>query len=196
MRNYTRTPRFMRVFATLVVLALVGQGAPVLADAGHAKHAHQPATKAKPAKKKAAAGSVKHKPVKARLYFPRMDPVKGMRLFVTKGCVACHAINGVGGHDHKALDAHSMKKLMNPFDFVAKMWRMAPAMIAAQEDAVGEQITFTGEEIAHIIGFVHDDEQQHKFKESMIPPRIRKMMKHTHGGKPAHQKKIGHGKSH
>ena len=123
-----------------------------------------------------------------------MNSEKGMRLFASKACVACHAVNGVGGHGAKNLDAHTMEKLMNPFEFVAKMWRMAPAMIAAQEEVMGEQITFSGEEIAHIIGFVHDDEQQHKFNEAMIPPNVRKLMNHIHGRKPAHQGKIGHKK--
>ena len=42
-----------------------------------------------------------------------------------------NAINGVGGHDAPAMDAHSLSGLMNPFDFAAKMWNHAPAMIAA-----------------------------------------------------------------
>ena len=84
-----------------------------------------------------------------------------------------------------------MKSVMNPFEFVAKMWTMAPAMVAAQEEALGEQITFTGAEIAHIVAFVHDDAQQHQFKESMIPPKIMKAMKHSHA-KPAHKKEVGH----
>jgi len=39
---------------------------------------------------------------------PSMNPMRGRRLFVDKGCVACHAINGVGGHDATNLDAHTM----------------------------------------------------------------------------------------
>jgi hypothetical protein len=35
---------------------------------------------------------------------------------------------------------------------------MAPAMIYAQEEALGEQILFTGDEFADIIAFVHHDE--------------------------------------
>lgn len=119
------------------------------------------------------------KPFDVRLVMPAMDPVVGMRLFASKGCVVCHSINGVGGDGAPALDAHDMDPTMNPFEFVAKMWRMAPAMIPAQEEELGSQITFTGDEIADIIAFVHDDAQQHKFTAAMIPPKIKKLMRHT-----------------
>jgi hypothetical protein len=131
----------------------------------------------------------------ARLVMPLMNPERGKRLFVSKGCVACHAINGVGGHDAPAMDAHQMNGLMNPFDFAAKMWNHAPAMIAAQEGAIGEQIHFTGDELADITAFIHDDEAQHAFSENDLTPAARKMMHHEHGGKPAEEKhgpEIGH----
>ncbi len=131
-----------------------------------------------------------------RLVLPLMSPTRGKSLFVSKGCVACHAINGVGGHDAPPMDAHKMEaKLMNPFDFAAKMWNHAPAMIAAQEGAMGEQIYFTGEELADIIAFIHDDEAQHGFSEKDMTPEARKMMHHGHGGKLApeqHAPEIGH----
>ena len=149
--------------------------------------AKPPAAKQSPAKKDKA-----HKPANVRLTMPMMNAERGMSLFASKGCVACHAVNGIGGHDATNLDAHSMDDLMNPFDFVAKMWRMAPAMIAAQQEVYGDQILFTGEEIADIIAFVHDDEQQHKFTAAMIPPKIVKTMGHVHAPKPAHQEELGH----
>lgn len=131
-----------------------------------------------------------------RLMMPDMDPARGRKLFASKGCVACHAINGVGGHDATPLDAHSMDQVMNPFDFAAKMWRMAPVMIDAQEEALGEQILFTGDEIADIIAFVHDDAEQHNFSEADIPPKIREWMHHSHGqpgsGAEAHGEELGH----
>ena len=131
-----------------------------------------------------------------RLMMPQMDPARGRKLFASKGCVACHAINGVGGHDATPLDAHTMDRVMNPFDFAAKMWGMAPAMIYAQEEALGEQILFTGDEIADIIAFVHHDEEQHKFSEADIPPKIRAWMHHAHGtpggGAEAHGEELGH----
>jgi hypothetical protein len=128
---------------------------------------------------------------------PRMNPERGRQLFVAKGCVACHAINGVGGHDAANLDAHTMQPMMNPFEFAAKMWAMAPAMIAAQEEALGEQILFTGDELADIVAFVHNDEVQHSFSEADLTPEARKMMHHEHGapgaGPAAHAEELGHG---
>jgi hypothetical protein len=110
--------------------------------------------------------------------------------------VACHAINGVGGHDAPPMDAHKMTdRLMNPFDFAAKMWNHAPAMIAAQEGAFGEQVFFTGEELADIIAFIHDDGAQHAFTEKDMTAEAKKMMHHEHGGQPAqmkHAEEIGH----
>ena len=58
----------------------------------------------------------------ARLVIPLMNPDRGKELFVSKGCVACHAINGVGGHDAPPMDAHRNMGLVNPFDFAAMMW--------------------------------------------------------------------------
>ena len=133
-----------------------------------------------------------HEHVEVHLAMPMMNSERGMRLFATKGCVTCHSINGVGGHDVANLDAHTMEPVMNPFDFFAKMWAMAPIMIEAQEEAAGHQFLFTGDELADIIAFVHDDERQHEFTEALIPPEIMKMMYHIHGVEPAHQEELDH----
>lgn len=118
-----------------------------------------------------------------RLMMPKMDPENGMKIFVDKGCVTCHSINGVGGEDAPAMDAHEMAKMMNPFELAAKMWNHAPGMIAAQEEELGEQITFTGQELADIIAFVHSDETQHEFSMKNLSGKAREMMKmHDDGG--------------
>ncbi len=179
------------VFKTLAVLsgaAFLGAALSVQAFADNGSHHAKPPAAVQSAAKK----DKPHKPANVRLAMPMMNAVRGMSLFASKGCVACHSINGIGGHDATNLDAHSMDDVMNPFDFVAKMWRIAPAMIYAQQEVYGDQILFTGDEIADIIAFVHDDEQQHKFNATMIPPKIVKSMKHVHDPKPAHQKELGH----
>ncbi len=100
---------------------------------------------------------------------PAFDPAKGRKLFGSKGCVVCHAINGVGGEDAPDLSAAHMEKPMNAFEFAARMWRGAPAMIAMQEDELGAQIELNGEELAAIIAFSHDAEEQAKFSKADVP---------------------------
>lgn len=112
------------------------------------------------------------------LQMPQMDPARGRKLFASKGCVVCHSINGVGGEDAPALDASTMPRPMNPFEFTAKMWRGAEAMIYLQREELGEQIEFTGDELADIIAFVHHPGEQAKFSEDDIPPRIEGLMHH------------------
>lgn len=175
-----------------VVLGLLGAFAiapAAYADAGHGHEGEAAVQKGE--------GS-DHQPMSSMMAMPMMNPERGMKLFAEKGCVACHSVNGVGGHDATPLDAHEMEGngMMNPFDFAAKMWQMAPYMIAAQEEALGEQILFTGDELADIIAFVHNDAQQHKFTDAILTQRIMKMMNHEHGsaksGTDAHAEDIGH----
>jgi len=115
------------------------------------------------------------------LKIPDFDSSAGRRLFVSKGCVSCHAINGVGGEDAPAMDAHAMTEMMNPFDFAARMWNHAQGMIAAQNDELGGQIILTGQELANIIAFVHDDAMQKSFSKSELPESMRNGMGHGDG---------------
>lgn len=110
------------------------------------------------------------------LIMPSMNPANGRKLFAAKGCVVCHSVNGVGGTDAAALDASTMAGMINPFEFVANMWRGAGPMIAMQEEELGNQIEFTGQELADIIGFLHHEEEQKKFTEADIPPNIKAIM--------------------
>ena len=112
------------------------------------------------------------------LMLPSMDAERGRELFASKGCVVCHSINGVGGEDAQMLDAEFMDEVMNPFEFAARMWRGASAMVALQEDELGAQIILTGEELADIIAFVHDAQEQKRFSEADIPEEIEEMMHH------------------
>ncbi len=106
------------------------------------------------------------------LMIPQMDPENGRALYASKGCVVCHAINGVGGQDAPMLDAEFMDSPMNPFDFAARMWRGAEVMVMMQRDELGEPIELTGQELADIIAFVHDPAEQALFSQDDIPENI------------------------
>jgi cytochrome c len=120
------------------------------------------------------------------LAMPAMDPVRGKELFASKGCVVCHSIHGVGGTDAPKLDASTMKPIMNPFEFFAKMWRGATPMIMMQMHELGHQIAFTGQDLADIVAFAHNRGVQKTFTAADIPPAIKKMMEggeeHEKGG--------------
>lgn len=112
----------------------------------------------------------------AGLILPRMDAAAGRALFASKGCVVCHSVNGVGGLDAPPLDAEYMDLPMNPFDFAARMWRGAGAMVALQQDELGGQIELDGNELAAIIAFVHDADEQKRFSQADIPEAMAEMM--------------------
>jgi len=86
-------------------------------------------------------------------------------------------VNGFGGQDAAALDAHEMDPNMGIFDLTAKMWTMAPVMIPAQEDELGGQIEFTGEELGNLVAFLHDDAEQHELTMESLSPEMQKKVK-------------------
>ena len=87
------------------------------------------------------------------IFMPSMNPANGRKLFASKGCVVCHAVNGVGGKDAAPLDASTMPAIMNPFDFVAKMWQGAQMMITMQQQELKQQTTFSRSYSSNLAGF-------------------------------------------
>jgi cytochrome c len=114
------------------------------------------------------------------LAIPAFDAKKGRLLFGSKGCAVCHSVNGVGGEDAPEFSADVMEHPMNAFDFAANMWRGAAAMIMMQEDELGEQIELSGEELAAIIAFIHDEDEQKLFSKDDIPEEILEIMEGGH----------------
>ena len=119
------------------------------------------------------------RPTAPEMELPDYDAARGRALYVTKGCVVCHAVNGVGGDAIRdlggetapPLDAARMPIRMDPFIFFARMWRGAQPMIALQEQRLGYQIGLDGGELADIMAFIYDPEEQAKFTpESFTPP--------------------------
>jgi len=108
---------------------------------------------------------------------PPLSSERGRTVFLEKGCVACHAVNGVGGDVGPAFDAAQMPKPMNAFEFAARMWRGAGAMIAMQEDEqFGGQIELSGQELADLVAFAHDEDEQAHLTTDQVPEKYRAMI--------------------
>jgi len=114
------------------------------------------------------------------LVLPRMDSELGRELFASKGCAVCHSVNGIGGEDATPLDAKYMDIPMNPFEFAARMWRGAEAMVYMQREELGDVIVLNGNELAAIIAFVHDAEEQAKYSEADWPDEISDLISGAH----------------
>ena len=111
-----------------------------------------------------------------RIIVPLMDAQRGRQLFVNKGCVVCHQVNGVGGKAAPALDADPAATDIDLADFIARMWRGAPTMIVLQEMELGYQIELTGQELADLAAFSADAQAQAGFSEADIPEVVRGWM--------------------
>lgn len=112
----------------------------------------------------------------AGLALPATDPLHGKQLFVQKGCVICHAVNGVGGADGAPLDAATMDPSGNPFEFFARMIAGMTPMLALQDNRLGGQIDLTAEELGDLVAFIHDEAAQKSLAEKDIPEDIKKLM--------------------
>jgi mono/diheme cytochrome c family protein len=60
------------------------------------------------------------------VFTPTKDPLAGSRVFGDKGCVKCHAINGVGGTS--APDLARIQRPRTFYDLAATMWDHLPRM--------------------------------------------------------------------
>lgn len=107
------------------------------------------------------------------LLLPLIDPTRGRILFVNKGCVLCHTVNGVGGSAAPALDVMPDEYYIDPFAFMVRMWKGAKAMIALQDKELGYQIDIEGDELAAIIGFLYDSEEQKRLTIDQVSTQMR-----------------------
>ena len=105
------------------------------------------------------------------LALPPMDSHRGRELFFDKGCIACHSVNGVGGMIGPSLNAADMPQPMNAFEFAARMWRGASAMTQMQEELMGEVISLSGQDLADLVAFTHDESVQSEVTAEQIPTR-------------------------
>lgn len=101
------------------------------------------------------------------------DSAAGRAAFVSKGCVLCHAVNGIGGKAAPALDAAIGEAVVDPLEFSARIWRGAPAMIELQAIEVGYVIDLTADDLANLAAFAADVAEQKQFTIADVPEPMR-----------------------
>ncbi len=182
------------ILALLLGAALVAAPGLVRADAGHGHddekeghrveqmieehkgHSHEHDFEVMEQMSSEQIGRLMHEMEEIGLAIPPMDSHAGRELFVKKGCVACHEVNGVGGQIGPSLNAADMPKPMNAFEFAARMWRGAPAMAQMQESLLGEMISLDGRELADLVAFAHDENEQRELSLDQVPKRYKELM--------------------
>ena len=107
------------------------------------------------------------------LAIPNANAERGRHLFVMKGCVICHSVNGVGGKAAPALDAPPDNAVIDLLDFAARMWRGAFAMQELQSIEFGYRVELTGEEIGDLAAFAGDAAAQVEFSKDEIPDLLK-----------------------
>ena len=80
------------------------------------------------------------------------DPVDGSRLFVNKGCVTCHAVDGEGGKIGPDLGRISTGRTL--LGMAAVMWNHSPRMTERIKEAKVVRPKFTAEEMANLFAFL------------------------------------------
>jgi mono/diheme cytochrome c family protein len=84
------------------------------------------------------------------------DPAKGAELFDAKGCSDCHSFNGSGGEDAPPLDSMtghlSAREIAN---MSGDIWNHLPEMLHHFEEEGLPVPTFSDEEMADLIAFLH-----------------------------------------
>jgi cytochrome c len=81
------------------------------------------------------------------------DPTKGNRLFISKGCVRCHAFKGEGGKigpDFGRVDLGNTQ-----LELAAKLWNHIPSMNIGIERSKMAKPNLTGEEFTEISAYLY-----------------------------------------
>ncbi len=95
------------------------------------------------------------------------DDLKGHRLFQTKACVKCHAVNGWGGS--AGPDLSQMKGLDTPIRWTQAMWNHAPAMEKTAGEMRIQWPRFQGREMNDLLAYVRSNSQSVRRESELFP---------------------------
>jgi mono/diheme cytochrome c family protein len=81
------------------------------------------------------------------------NPLEGSQLFSEKGCLRCHAINGVGGVGGPDLGQGILKRSL--LDIAGVMWNHSPGMAHVIEERHAARPVFKAPEMASLLSFLY-----------------------------------------
>lgn len=85
-------------------------------------------------------------------YFPK-DPLKGSKLFVSKGCVKCHTIWGIG--DFLGPDLAQISREKTLLQLAGLLWSHSPKMIEIMQERGVSLPSFTPQEMGDLMGYIY-----------------------------------------
>lgn len=92
-------------------------------------------------------------PALAQVSSPPQDPLAGSRVFGAKGCVKCHAVNGIGGRI-----GPDLARIVRPrsfYDLATAMWNHLPRMADRMQQVGIARPQLDVQEAADLIGFLY-----------------------------------------
>jgi len=93
-------------------------------------------------------------PVSAQPVFsPSQDPLAGSRVFGTKGCATCHAVNGIGGK--VGPDLGRIARPRSFYDLATAMWNHLPRMVERMQQRGIPRPHLDPREVADLIAFLY-----------------------------------------
>jgi cytochrome c2 len=90
--------------------------------------------------------------VAAQVHELGQDPIAGSAVFEAKGCMECHAVNGLGGTYGPDLGRIPRRRSFS--ELAATMWNHVPLMRAGMSEIGIERPEMDAEEAADLIGFL------------------------------------------
>ena len=92
-------------------------------------------------------------PARAQVSSPAQDPLAGSRVFGAKGCVKCHAVNGIGGR--VGPDLGRIARPRSFYDLATAMWNHLPRMADRMQQIGIARPHLDVQETADLIGFLY-----------------------------------------
>src|SRR3972149_3819283 len=86
------------------------------------------------------------------LFRPTQDPLAGSRVFGARGCVKCHAVNGVGGKIGP--DLGKLQRPRSFYDLAAALWNHAPRMADRMRSLGIQRPTLDAREAGDLVAFL------------------------------------------